>query len=213
MSTLLHLDSSPMGDHSVSRHMSATFTQHWKKAHTDGTVVTRDLTTTNLFTVTPAYVAAVYTPAEARTDEQKSLLKLSDELIAELMAADEWVIGVPMHNFGIPAVLKEWIDQVARVNVTFSYADGTPKGLIKGKKVTILIAAGGTYDPGTATAGLNFVEPYLKTVLGFLGVSDIAFHTAGGAASLNYGADRNEFLAPHDIAVAELAAAPQLAAK
>ena len=91
--------------------------------------------------------------------------------------------------------------------MTFTYADGVPKGLLTGKKLTVLIAAGGKYDAGTATAGLNFVEPYLKSLFGFLGVTDIAFHTAGGASSLQYGVDRNEFLQPHDIAVAELAAA------
>ena len=207
MATLLHLDSSPMGDHSVSRHMSATFAQNWLKAHPGGKIIKRDITTTPLVPVTGAWVGAAYTPAEARTPEQKQTLTLSDTLIAELFEADQFVFGVPMHNFGIPGALKEWIDQIARVNVTFSYADGTPKGLLTGKKLTILIAAGGKYDAGTATEGLNFVEPYLKGLFGFLGVTDITFHTAGGAASLNYGANRDEFLAPHDIAVAELAAA------
>jgi len=207
MATLLHLDSSPMGDHSVSRHMSATFAERWQKAHPEGKIIKRDITTTPLVPVSGAWVGSAYTPAEARTPEQKQTLALSDTLIAELFEADEYVFGVPMHNFGIPGALKEWIDQIARVNVTFSYADGTPKGLLTGKKLTILVAAGGNYDAGTATAGLNFVEPYLKGLFGFLGITDITFHTAGGAASLNYGANRDEFLKPHDIAVAELAAA------
>ena len=206
MATLLHLDSSPMGDHSVSRHMSATFTKHWKQAHPEAKIITRDITTTPLEPVTGAWVGAAYTPAEARTAEQKQTLALSDTLVGELFEADEYVFGVPMHNFGIPGALKEWIDQIARVNVTFSYADGSPKGLLTGKKLTVLIAAGGAYDEGTAMAGFNFVEPYLKSVFGFLGVTKLAFHTAGGAAALNYGADRAEFLSPHDIAVAELAA-------
>jgi FMN-dependent NADH-azoreductase len=206
MPTLLHLDSSPMGDHSVSRHLSSTFAKNWKKANADGKIITRDLTTTHLVPVTAAWVGAAYTPADARTAEQKQTLALSDELVGELLEADEYVFGVPMYNFGVPGAFKEWIDQIARVGVTFAYVDGAPKGLLTGKKATVLIAAGGKYDAGTATAGLNFVEPYLKTVLGFLGVTDVAFHTAGGSASLNYGADRGEFLAPHDTAVAELAA-------
>jgi len=107
----------------------------------------------------------------------------------------------------VPSLFKEWLDLICRVGVTFSYADGTPKGLLTGKKLTVLIATGGIYDAGTAMAGLNFVEPFVKGVFGFLGVTDITFHTAGGAASLNYGASRDEFLKPHDIAVAELAAA------
>jgi FMN-dependent NADH-azoreductase len=208
MSTLLHVDSSPMGAASVSRHLSATFTEHWKKAHAGGTVVTRDLTTSGLVSITAAWVAAAYTPAEARTAEQKQVLALSDTLVGELTAADEIAIGVSMHNFGVPSVMKQWIDQIARVGVTFAYVDGAPKGLLTGKKITFLIAAGGTYGAGTATASLNFVEPYLKTIFGFLGVSDVTFHTAGGAAALNYGANREEFLQPHDEAVAALAAGP-----
>jgi FMN-dependent NADH-azoreductase len=112
-----------------------------------------------------------------------------------------------MHNFGVPSVMKQWIDQIARVGVTFAYVDGAPKGLLTGKKATFVLAAGGTYGPGSATESLNFVEPYLKTIFGFLGVTNVEFHTAGGAAALNYGADRAEFLQPHDEAVAALAAA------
>jgi FMN-dependent NADH-azoreductase len=207
MPTLLHLDSSPMGDSSVSRHMSKSFVTSWVEANPGGTVITRDTTRTELTPVDAAWVGAVYTPAEARTAEQKQVLALSETLVGELQAADEYVIGVSMHNFGIPSSLKEWIDQICRVGVTFSYADGTPKGLLTGKKATVLIAAGGKYDAGTALAGLNFVEPYLKAVLGFLGVTDITFHTAGGASALNYGADRATFLKPHDEAIALLAAA------
>jgi FMN-dependent NADH-azoreductase len=207
MATLLHLDSSPMGDHSVSRHMSATFAKHWHKANPEGNIITRDLTSTPLVPVTAAWVGAAYTPADALTPEQKETLSLSNTLVGELLEADEYVFGVPMYNFGVPGAFKEWIDEICRVNVTFSYADGTPKGLLTGKKLTVLIACGGKYDAGTATAGLNFVEPYIKGVFGFLGVTEITFHTAGGAASLNYGANREEFLAPHDSAVAELAAA------
>jgi FMN-dependent NADH-azoreductase len=207
MPTLLHIDSSPMGDHSISRHLTSIFVDHWKRSNPEGTVLTRDLAATELTPVTAAWVQAAYTPEPARTAEQKEALAVSDTLIGELQAADEYVFGVPMYNFGVPGIYKEWIDQIARVGVTFSYTDGVPKGLLTGKKATILISAGGNYDPGTATAGLNFVEPYLKAVLGFLGVTDITFHTAGGAASLNYGVDRGDFLKPHDIAVAELAAA------
>jgi FMN-dependent NADH-azoreductase len=207
MATLLHLDSSPMGAASVSRHLSNTFVENWKKAHPGGTVVTRDLTASGLGSITAAWVAAAYTPVEQRTAEQKAVLAKSDELVAELLAADEYVMGVSMHNFGVPSVMKQWIDQIARVGVTFAYVDGTPKGLLTGKKATFVLAAGGTYGPGSATESLNFVEPYLKTIFGFLGVANVEFHTAGGAAALNYGADRAEFLQPHDEAVAALAAA------
>jgi FMN-dependent NADH-azoreductase len=140
----------------------------------------------------------MYTPADALTPAQSELLALSDTFIGELFAADEYVFGVPMHNFGIPSVLKLWIDQIARVNKTFSYATGTPVGLLTGKKATILIASGGIYDAGTAMASYNFVEPYLRTVLGFLGITDVTVLTAGGASALNYGKiDRETFLQPH----------------
>jgi FMN-dependent NADH-azoreductase len=206
MATLLHIDSSPMGVASVSRHLSNTFVENWKKAHPGGTVVTRDLTKSGLTSITAEWVAAAYTPADSRTAEQKAVLATSDELLAEVEAADELAIGVSMHNFSIPSALKLWVDQVVRVNRAFSYADGSPKGLLVGKKATFLVATGGTYGPGTATESMNFIEPYLKTLFGFIGIT-VAFHTAGGAAALNYGADRATFLQPHDEAVAALAAA------
>jgi FMN-dependent NADH-azoreductase len=147
------------------------------------------------------WVAAVYTPEQGRTPQQKELLSLSDSLLAELEQADEYVIGVPMHNFGVPSVLKLWIDQIARVGRTFSYGDGGPKGLIIDKKATFIIATGGIYDAQTQMASFNFVEPYLRSVFGFLGVTDATFLTAGGTAVLNRGHDRNAFLAPHVQAV------------
>jgi FMN-dependent NADH-azoreductase len=207
MSTLLHIDSSPMGAASVSRHLSNTFVENWKKTHPGGTVVTRDLSKSGLVSINAEWVAAAYTPADSRTPEQKAALAKSDELLAEVEAADELAIGVSMHNFSIPSVLKLWIDQVVRVGKAFAYVDGAPKGLLVGKKATFLVATGGVYGAGTAMASLNFIEPYLKAVFGFIGISDVAFHTAGGAAALNYGADRAQFLQPHDEAVAALAAA------
>jgi len=146
--------------------------------------------------VSAEWVGAVYTPEAARTPQQKELLSLSDSLVAELERADEYVIGVPMHNFGVPSALKLWIDQIARVGKTFSYADGIPKGLLTGKKATFIIATGGIYDAQTQMASFNFVEPYLRSVFGFLGVTDATFLT-GGIAALNSGQNRETFLAPH----------------
>jgi len=143
------------------------------------------------------WVGAAYTPEQARTPQQKELLSLSDSLLAELEQADEYVIGVPMHNFGVPSVLKLWIDQIARVGRTFSYGAGGPKGMMIDKKATFIVATGGTYDAQTRMASFNFVEPYLRSVFGFLGVTDATFLTAGGTAVLNQGHDRTAFLAPH----------------
>jgi len=198
MPTLLHLDSSPLGEASISRSLSHHFVDAWKVLHPLSSVITRDLTQTPIPPVTGAWVGASYTPEDARTPEQKELLKLSDGLIAELQTADEYVFGVPMHNFGIPSTLKLWIDQIARAGKTFAYISGKPEGLLKGKKATFLIASGGVYDAGTAMASFNFVEPYLRTVFGFLGIVDTTFINAGGAAALNYGKiDRQTFLQPH----------------
>jgi FMN-dependent NADH-azoreductase len=197
MATLLHIDSSPLYEKSVSRQLSGAFVDRWKSLHPAATVIDRDLNATSLPPVSAEWVGAAYTPEEARTPKQKNLLTLSDTLLAELARADEYVIGAPMHNFGVPSVLKLWIDQISRVGKTFSYADGAPKGLLVGKKATFIIATGGIYDPQTQMASFNFVEPYLRSVFGFLGVTDATFLTAGGTAALNYGQDRDAFLAPH----------------
>jgi FMN-dependent NADH-azoreductase len=194
---LLHIDSSPLYSQSVSRELTAAFVTKWKASHPDGRVVDRDLNAAEISPITAQWISAVYTPEEARTSQQKELLSLSDSLLAELEQADEYVIGVPMHNFGVPSVLKLWIDQISRVGKTFSYADGVPKGLIVGKKATFIIATGGIYDAQTQMASFNFVEPYLRSVFGFLGVTDATFLTTGGTAALNYGQDRAAFLAPH----------------
>jgi len=205
MPTLLHIDSSPLYGRSVSRELTATFVTQWKATHLDGKVIERDLNATTILPISAEWVGAVYTPEEARTAEQKKLLALSDSLVAELEQADEYVIGVPMHNFGVPSALKLWIDQISRVGKTFSYAGGVPKGLLVGKKATFLIATGGIYDAQTQMASFNFVEPYLRSLFGFLGVTDATFFTAGGTAALNQGQDRAAFLAPHIQATQTLA--------
>jgi FMN-dependent NADH-azoreductase len=197
MATLLHLDSSPLYGRSVSRQLSAAFVEPWKSLHPGAAVIDRDLNATSISPISAEWVGAAYTPEAARTPEQKKQLALSDSLLAELEQADEYVIGVPMHNFGVPSVLKLWIDQISRVGRTFAYGAGGPKGLLVGKKATFIIATGGVYDPQTQMASFNFVEPYLRSVFGFLGVTDATFLTAGGTAALNSGQDRNAFLAPH----------------
>ncbi len=197
MSTLLHIDSSPLYGRSVSRELTAAFVSRWKVSHPDGKVIDRDLNATTMPPINAEWIGAAYTAEQARTPQQKEVLSISESLLAELEEADEYVIGVPMHNFGVPSVLKLWIDQIARVGRTFSYGQGGPKGMITGKKATFLIATGGIYDAQTQMASFNFVEPYLRSVFGFLGVKDTTFLTAGGTSALNQGHDRTEFLAPH----------------
>lgn len=207
MPTLLHIDTSPLYGHSVSRELTSAFVSDWQTSHPGGTVIDLDLSAASIPPINAEWIGASFTPEEARTPEQKQLLALSDSFIAQLQQADEYVIGVPMHNFGVPSVLKLWIDQIARAGKTFSYADGTPKGLLLGKKATFVIATGGFYDAGTQMASFNFVEPYLRSVFAFLGVTDTTFLTAGGTMSLNHGQDRQTFLAPHLQAVHTQAAA------
>jgi FMN-dependent NADH-azoreductase len=197
MATLLKIDSSPMGERSISRKLTAQFAKSWSKAHPGGTVISRDLAVISLPVVDGGWVAAAYTPENTRTPEQKEALRVSDSLIADLQEADEYVIGVPMHNFSIPSTLKLWVDQVMRAGKTFAYGSGSPKGLLTGKKATLLMASGGVYEHGTALAALNFVTPYLRTVLGFMGITDVKFITAEGTSKLMTGdVDPQAFLAP-----------------
>jgi FMN-dependent NADH-azoreductase len=147
--------------------------------------------------VDTAWIFSSFTPEASRTPEQKAALAFSDEVIAELEAADEYIFGVAMHNFSIPAVLKLWIDQVVRSGRTFAYSENGPMGLLHGKKATILIASGGVYETGTPAEAMNFVDPYLKAILGFIGITDVKFVRAGGAAQVMSGAvDRESFLRP-----------------
>ena len=197
MSELLHIDSSPLYGMSVSRELTAAFVAEWKAAHPGGTIIDRDLNASSIPPVSAAWVAAAFSPEASRTEEQKEQLALSDTFLDELQKAEEWVIGVPMHNFGISSALKLWIDQVVRAGKAFAYVEGKPQGLLTGKKVTFIIATGGMYDAGTQMASFNHVEPYLKSVFGFIGVKDAKFLTAGGTMALRQGKDRSTFLAPH----------------
>ena len=195
--TLLKIDSSPMGDRSVSRKLTAAFAKAWLKAHPGGTVISRDLTALHIPIVDGSWVGAAYTPEDARTPLQKDALATSDILIAELQQADEYVIGVPMHNFSIPSTLKLWIDQIVRLGKTVAYTTSGREGLLKGKKATLLMASGGVYDQGTAAESLNFVTPYLRTIFGFIGITDVNFIAAGGTQKMMTGeVDPQTFLAP-----------------
>jgi FMN-dependent NADH-azoreductase len=197
MSTLLRVDSSPFpGEVSFSRQLTSEFVAQWRDSHPEGGVIERDLALTELAPVNAQSITAVYTPEANRTPDQNALLATSDELIGELQAADEYVFGVSMHNFSIPSSLKLWIDQIARVGKTFSYEGGTPAGLLRGKKATFLVATGGVYEQGTPMAAMNFIEPYLRSVFGFLGVTDVTFISASGTARARFGVDRAIILQP-----------------
>jgi FMN-dependent NADH-azoreductase len=191
-----------MGDGaSFSRHLTTEFVENWKQAHPGGKVITRDLTTSGLSQIDSEWIGSIYTPKASRTARQNEVIGLSDELIAELKMADEYVIGVPMHNFSIPSSLKLWIDQVARVGETFSYENGAPAGLLHNKKATFLVASGGVYEQGTPAFALNFIEPYLRSFFAFLGVKETRFISASGTARNRFGVDRATILEPANVSI------------
>ena len=127
------------------------------------------------------HIQSFNTPPENRSVEQLDDLKLSDELLDELKDADTIVIGAPMYNFGVPAVLKSWIDHLARAGVSFSYTADGPVGLIQGKKVYLAIGTGGVYSEGDYKA-IDFIEPYLRTSLGFFGLTDVTVFRIEGVS-------------------------------
>jgi FMN-dependent NADH-azoreductase len=196
MPTLLHIDSSPL-DSSISRELTATYVAGWKTANPTGAVISRNLFSEEIKPIDQPWIIAAYTPDENLTPEQKDVLEQSERYIAELQGADELVIGAGMHNFGVPATLKLWIDQISRRGKTFSYDANGPKGLLKAKKATILISTGGVYSSDSPMAAMDFVEPYLRAVFGFLGIKDLRVVTASGAAQVMMGAvERDVFIKP-----------------
>lgn len=184
MPTLLAITASPRGQQSVSTNLVHTFVDSWKQIHSDGKVIARDLATTPLPFISPAWMAGAYTPAEQHSSEMKQALAISDELIAELQAADRIVIGTPMYNFSTPAILKAWIDHVVRLNQTFT---ASYEGLLKNKKTTVIIASSGVYTPGAYAESFNAESGYLKQILGFIGLTDTEIILAGGTQALNTG--------------------------
>lgn len=138
-------------------------------------LVVRDLTT-GVPLIDESWINANFTPADARSDAQKAELAASDAFVAELQAADTIVIGAPIYNFSVPGALKAWIDQVARVGVTFAYTENGPKGLLEGKRAIVVVGSGGT----PKGAPYDFATDYLAHVLGFIGISDVKFVDATG---------------------------------
>ena len=165
MKNILHIQSSSRYDGSVTRETGALTVQHLKRVIPDPRVITRDLVAAPVPHVTPALVAALWQPGSPA-------LGLSDQLIDELLAADIIVIEVPMYNFNIPSVLKAWIDHVVRAGRTFSYEGGVPAGLVKGKKAILIFGRGGVYTEGPAKV-MDHQEPYLRAILGFIGIIDV----------------------------------------
>jgi FMN-dependent NADH-azoreductase len=155
--------------------MTAEFVTAWKKAHPQGQVIKRDLSALPLPHVTDRWVKARDTAPASLTAEQSKELALSDQLIDELFAADVIVLGSPMYNFNISAALKAWIDLIVRQGRTVDFTVRPPKALLLGKKLVVITARGGNYASGTPTASFDFQEPYLRHILGAIGLTDVTF--------------------------------------
>lgn len=170
---LLHIDSSARTS-SVTRRLTARFAEEWRKNHPRGEVIRRDLPATVFPMITDDWMAT-HLESSKLTPAQRSYLSTSDELIRELEAADEIVIGAPMYNFSIAPSLKAWIDQVVRVGKTVGYGPNGPQGLLAGKKVVVVTSRGGSYEKGSRSEAFDFQEPYLRHILGFIGLRDVTF--------------------------------------
>ena len=172
MSHLLVINSSAAGRDSVSRVLVADAVSKLLEANPAAHITHRDLGENpppHLISQTLNGVRGT-----AATDTEFAARRLSDELIAELKAADTVVIGAPMYNFSVPTTLRAWFDHVLRAGVTFKYVDGAARGLLAGKRVIVIESRGGLYSEGPAQA-IDFQEPYLRHLLGFIGITDVTF--------------------------------------
>ncbi len=173
---VLAINTSAKKDGSISRTLTADLLQALEDRHGDVDVVERDLADGLPF-IDAAWVEANFTADEDRTERHRQTLAGSDDLVAELEAADMLVIGAPMYNFSIPAVLKAWIDMITRARLTFRYTENGPEGLLTGKKALVVVPSGGV----PVGSPVDFATPYLKQALSFIGITDVEFIGARGA--------------------------------
>jgi FMN-dependent NADH-azoreductase len=180
MKKILHIISSPQGEASVTKKLGNAIIEKIKVRYPDSIVKERNLTT-NLFPhLDGMQIGSWFTSAENRTPEQVNAIKISEEAIAELQEADIYVIGAPFYNFAIPSTLKAYLDHIARPGITFRYKEnGQPEGFLKNKKVYVATASSGVYSEGEFQS-FDFVSPYLKFILGFLGITDVTIIRAEG---------------------------------
>jgi len=174
MSHILRIDASARNAGSTTRQLTDQLVARLVEQGYGAAVTRRDLALTPPALLTEAWVGANFTDETERSDDQRAALAASDELIAELEAADTIVIGVPVYNFAIPASLKAWVDLVARARRTFRYTETGPEGLLKGKKAYLVVASGGV----PVGSDHDFATGYLRHVLGFVGITDVAIIAA-----------------------------------
>jgi len=189
---ILRIDSSARHTDSVTRDLTDRIIARFSSP----SVTTRDLATP-LPQVDEVWVGANFTPPQDRSDSQRAKLALSDELIAELRAADTLVIGAPIYNFSVPAAFKAWVDLIARVGETFQYGESGPVGLLSGKRAIVAVASGGV----ALGSDYDHASGYLRQILGFIGITDVTIVAADAMA-----ADADASLAKAHAAIATLAA-------
>jgi FMN-dependent NADH-azoreductase len=176
---ILQIISSAQGAQSYSTRLSQGIIDKLVASQPGSTVVVRNVATHPFPHLEEAHLQAYFTPAEGRSPEQQQAVQHSDEAIAQVLAADTLVIGVPFYNFSITSSLKSWLDHLTRAGITFRYTPNGPEGLIKGKKVYLAVASGGIYSEGPMQA-YDFATPYLRVILGFLGMTDVTVARAEG---------------------------------
>ncbi len=201
---LLVVETSPRGTASISRQLTHRFVAHWRAAHPQGEVVVRDLAETALPHVTAPWLQACFTPPEQQSEAMKAALRQSDGLVDELLAAHQLVIATPVYNYNVPAALKAWIDHVVRKGRTLGL-DG--RGLLEGKKATVLIASGGIYTPGSPIRDRDIASQYLRLILGVIGITEVTIVAGGGAKAVDLGQEAMDgFVGRHEDALRAAAA-------
>ena len=183
---ILQINASARSVGANSTRLADAITARLQAQNPQAVVELRDLASHPHPVLDEAALGALFTPAEQRSAEQAARVALDDALIAQVQAADVIVLGVPMYNFGVPVQLKTWLDAIARAGVTFRYTENGPEGLLKGKKVYVALARGGLYRDTPTDSQV----PYLKTILAFLGMTDVEFVYAEGLAMGAEGADK-----------------------
>ncbi|KGK43142.1 FMN-dependent NADH-azoreductase [Nitrincola sp. A-D6] len=176
MKTLLHVKSSVFGDQGQSAQLADRLIQRWLHQNPEGQVVVRDLVAEPIAHFDMQTISALSTEAAQRSPDQQAVAALSDRLIAELQEADTLVLAAPMYNFAVPSQLKAWFDQIAKNGVTFRYTEQGPEGLLQDRPVYVLATRGGEYRD----AGLDFQIPWVKQILGFIGLKQIEVVYAEG---------------------------------
>ena len=184
MTKLLVVETSPRGDYSISRNMTRRFVAEWQAANPSGAVIERDLMEAHLPFVTAPWLQAYFTPPQQHSGEMKEALRLSDELVGEILAADHIVIATPVYNYNVPAALKAWVDHIVRKGMTLGF-DGV--GLVTGKKATVLLASGGIYTEGSPIRDRDIASQYLRLILNVIGITDVTMIAGGGAKVVDMG--------------------------